>query len=340
MPAFLEDVFAPPLIGTWINSMVYMVELLLAYEYYTNKHLRSPGANTTFVRWIVALQLLIDTVGTIGDSAFAYLMLVTHWGDMAYLAYNAWPGAVYCITSGISGFIVQLYLVWRYGILSKNYVICGILVLGALTAVSGAIGLGILSMVHRSTSDRKKIVPISMVWLIASVVTDIGVAGALVITLRGFKSNFKSTRSIIHRLIVGAIQTGSATAVVAAVTLITFALWPNTALSLAPGFFLGRLYGCTLLFNLTTRRMGGAGDPSDASDEHFSGSRGASGTARDRDRATRLDTFGGIHVHQIVQVNNDDDIRGLDSKLARSAVDDTGDEASVGESKAHIAGVI
>ncbi|KAF7288939.1 hypothetical protein MIND_01410300 [Mycena indigotica] len=354
--ASLENIFAPVLLGTWFNAMVYMLELVLAYRFFSNKQLRSPGANTTLVRWVVIFQLFIDTVGTMGASAYAYIFLVTHWGDLGFLlnTTNPWPSGIYCITSGLSGFTVQLYLIWRYGILSANsgrsngYLVCSALVFTALVGLGGALAAGVIAIAYGSPthSMRRTIRPLSMVWIISSVVTDIGIAVALVVQLRSFKSSFKRTRSVIHRLIVGAIQTGTATSLVATVVLLTFLVWPNTTISFASGFFLGRLYGCTLLFNLLTRRMGDAGDSTERSDDHlsFSGSRMATSGARDRERGTRLDTLGsGIHVHRIVQVDKDGEIRsaGTDAKDVTVHIGDR-DDVSVGDSdrKARIPEVI
>ncbi|KAF7290280.1 F-box domain-containing protein [Mycena indigotica] len=340
VPASLQNIFGPVLVGTWLNAMVYTLEILLAYQFYSNHHLRSPGANTKFVRWLVAFQLLVDTAGAVGDSAYCYLLLVSHWGDLSYLTLNALP--IDCLTTGLSGFIVQLYLIWRYSILSKNYIVCAILALGALTSIGGALGTAVLTITYREVSQRQKVVPMTMVWFITSVATDIGIAGALVLKLRslGLKSTFKTTRSIIHRLTVSTIQTGSATAFVSTLVLILFAIFPNTAIALAPGFALGRLYGCTLLFNLTTRRMGESGNSTEKSDE-FSGTRGGGGSGNPR--PTRLDTFGGIHVHHIVQVDKDNDIRGLDSRRAKGSetpAEDMGDDVSMNDRKARMQEVI
>ncbi|KAJ6520962.1 hypothetical protein B0H19DRAFT_1069872 [Mycena capillaripes] len=71
----------------------------------------------------------------------------------------------------------------------------------------------------------------------------------------------------------GAVQTGSITSVTAILVVITFVAYPLANISLAFGFFLGRVYGCTLLLNLSTKRMGGRARPTKAplkSDEHFS----------------------------------------------------------------------
>ncbi|KAF7288969.1 hypothetical protein MIND_01413500 [Mycena indigotica] len=337
--ASLQNIFAPVLVGTWLCFMAYTLELVLAFQYFSNKHLRSPGANTTIVWWIVVFQLFVDTLGAMGAAAYAYLFLVSHWGDLAFMTQttNPWPSAIYCFTSGFSGLTVQLYLIWRYSILSKNYVVCGILALGTIVAFGGALGAGVTAITHTHPTEslQKHIRPISMVWFIGSAVTDIAIATALVFKLQTFKSTFKRTRSVIHRLIVIAIQTGSATSVVASLVLITFLVWPNTTIPFAPGFVLGRLYGCTLLFNLTTRRMGDIGNSSERSDDHLSfpaslvAGTGTSGAPRDRsgregDRPTRLDTLGGIHVHQIVQVDKGRlDAQDMDAR----------DDVSVGDRK-------
>ncbi|KAF7329606.1 hypothetical protein MKEN_00223600 [Mycena kentingensis (nom. inval.)] len=320
--AELQNLFASILVGNLFNSMAYMLEILLAWQYYTKKRrtqptrprrisLRpapqfvSPGADTTFVRWFVAVQLVVDTIGTLNNFAYGYMYLILHWGDLEFVAQTHWPAAVYCISSGLSGFSVQLYLIWRLGILSKNYLICGVLALASMGGLVGAILFGIHSQVSTNVLE---LVPLSMIWLIASVVADILIAAALVWELCKFKTTFRQTKSIIKRLIYSAIQTGCLTSLVAALVLITFIVNPAKNITLAFGFFLGRMYGCTLLFNLTTGR-GRMGEVSDATHTHThtTEERGYAGTrGQARPTATMLDTFGGIHVQRSVHVDKDD----------------------------------
>jgi hypothetical protein len=113
---------SPPLIGTWINCMLYTVELFEVWQFYHAKQsniptLRntqplnllsyaviSPGGNHPLIRWLVAVMFVMDTVTTAGNCAWLYLVChftiqsllketdhfvkqcVTHWGDVVYLS--------------------------------------------------------------------------------------------------------------------------------------------------------------------------------------------------------------------------------------------------------------
>ncbi|KAF7302839.1 hypothetical protein MKEN_01246000 [Mycena kentingensis (nom. inval.)] len=295
MPALadqLQPVFGPALVGSWINAMVYMLELILAYQYFGRvRRLLSPGAETTFVKIVVIIQLIVDTVGMCGTSAYVYLLVVSHWGDVDVLTQNLWPGTVYCLTLGMSQCIVQMYLIWRYAILSKNYALCVIFGLGAITGLVGSFIGGISTItVFNTVEKRPRVIPIIMMWHISASSVDILVAIALVVQLMRYKTNFKRTQSVIKRLIIGAIQTGSVTSIFALLSLLTFIAYPTTNVNLAFGFVVGRLYGCTLLFNLRSRKM---------------------------------------DVHQIVQVDKDNDIRGIDTKLGTgTTAEDMGDDSA------------
>ncbi|KAF7290252.1 hypothetical protein MIND_01338900 [Mycena indigotica] len=319
----LQSFLAPALVGTWANSLAYMLELVLAWRYYTGRRHHTRPSNKGLAPWIVALQLVVDTMGTVFSWAAAYLVLIVHWGDVAYLANNPWPLPLYVISTGLSGYIEQLYLIRRYGALSKNYFICAVLALGATTSMGAAIGVGVVTFIHPSITDRKIVVPVTLLWFISSAVADAAIACALVFQLIKYQSPFKQTQHVVRRLIVSSVQTGSVTGLFTTLALVGFVAWPDTAITLAFGFFLGRVYGCTLLYNLVSvRRARDGGDTTDLSDERISGSRSRGREARER--ATALDTFGGIHVHQIVQVTKDTEI---------SPTKDDGDDISTRDHK-------
>ncbi|KAF7290248.1 hypothetical protein MIND_01338500 [Mycena indigotica] len=317
-----QALVAPALIGTWANFMVYMLELVLAWRYYTSGLLRPTGANTGVSRLLVPLQLLVDALGTIFSSTTAYLMLVVHWGDYAYLARNSWALSAFCITGGMSGYLEQVYLIRRYGALSTNYLVCAVLALTATTSLAAAIGVGIITFKHPSINDRGIVAPVTLLWFISSAFTDVAIASSLVIQLCRYKSPFKETQNVVRQLIVTAIQTGSVTALLATLAMIGFVVWPETAITFAFGFPLGRVYGCTLLYNLVFIRGSRNGSDVADSDERLSGSRSrqVSGGRDVRERATALSNFGGIHIHQIVQVTKDTQM-------------DDGDDISIGNDK-------
>ncbi|KAF7292204.1 hypothetical protein MIND_01247700 [Mycena indigotica] len=294
-----QTYLAPALCGTWVNFMLYMLELVLAWQYYTGRRLCAPGATTPLVRWLVGLQVTVDTLGTVFAAATVYLLLVVHWGDLPYLAQTPWSIALYCITTGVSAFLEQIYLIWRYFILSKNYFVCVLILLEATASLGASFAIAVLTFMQPIAANRGRAMPLTLVWFITGAIADVAIALALVMQLRRYKSPYKQTQHIVRRLIVSAIQTGCVTALVTIFALIGFAVWPHTAVSLAFGFFLGRVYGCTLLYNLVSPRPEAGGADVSQSAPVSSG--------RER-RATVLETFGGIHVHQIVQITKDADV--------------------------------
>ncbi|KAJ7701205.1 hypothetical protein B0H17DRAFT_1046214 [Mycena rosella] len=67
------------------------------------------------------------------------------------------------------------------------------------------------------------------------------------------QSRFKSTETILNRLIINTIETGAITAGLALVELILFKIWPNTYYHITTEYVLGRMYSNVLIATLNGR---------------------------------------------------------------------------------------
>ncbi|KAJ6481525.1 hypothetical protein C8R47DRAFT_1218301 [Mycena vitilis] len=91
---------------------------------------------------------------------------------------------------------------------------------------------------------------------IAVAIVDILTAAGLIWKLWTMRSSFAQTNTFLNRVMVGAVQTGSLTAMCSLLILATFVSNPNNAVS---AFFLyqfASLYTLTLLFNFNLRQAG------------------------------------------------------------------------------------
>jgi hypothetical protein len=146
--------FSALLVGTYVNSILYTLEILAVVRYYsTSKHNHDSG----LFQAMIYFTFLLDTVCTISTYACVYLVckssssfrsnlmnlyfiystpsLIGVWffialfywpismsnsvtGDVNYLQNQYWPFDAFCITTGISAAIVQSFLIYRYWKLS------------------------------------------------------------------------------------------------------------------------------------------------------------------------------------------------------------------------------
>ncbi|KAJ7689578.1 hypothetical protein B0H17DRAFT_983555 [Mycena rosella] len=285
----LNKVIGALMIGTLVNSMVYMLEILEVIKYYK----RFPKDSKTIKTCIFTLVLL-DTTCTFSEWACIYLYGVLHWGDLSYLGYQNLVIPIYIYTSGIIGLIVQNFLISRYYKLTKRRAVCAILVVMSMTAEAGSLWCATQLSIVTDYAHRNVAIYSAILWLASSAATDISIASALVLQLYSVTSSFRETRSLIRRLIFNTIQTGSFTTAVAICVLVSYLIDTNVNICVGFGFTLGRLYTLTMLFNLNNRRI--------------SKNDGESGSTRNNNTPIGADiSLHGITVHRTAIVHIDDE---------------------------------
>ena len=140
------------------------------------------------------------------------------------------------------------------------------------------------------------------IWLVATAATDITIAVMLVWQFLRLRTNFANTKSVIHRLITGALRTGSATSIVALTALSVFLADDQSNLAVGIAYVLGRVYTITMLANLNSRRaISGVGESGD----HPSTNSSSQLAARN---AVDPESFNMSGIHVIRTVRMDDDV--------------------------------
>lgn len=93
-------------------------------------------------------------------------------------------------------------------------------------------------------------------WLVSSAMADVLIAISLVITLTraSGRTTIRSTRTLLSRLILTAIQSGTVTSIFAIIVVVTIVTRPTTNDSAYISFSLGHVYNLSMLLNLNLRR--------------------------------------------------------------------------------------
>ncbi|KAK7042702.1 hypothetical protein R3P38DRAFT_3260664 [Favolaschia claudopus] len=298
-----DKVIGAILFASWANGMLFIVGGMQTYKYFANfpnDHWATKAA--------VWCAVSVDVVSIMANYAQAYLYMITHWGDLEYLFASVyWPMYLYVLTTGLSAFIVQNYLIFRYWRATKYAIVCVIIWFISATGLVGA--LLTLVVIIQSTSNeaaRSTTSTMVIIWLVGATAADVALAIALVFQLRKMQSAFTATQSILHRLIRSAIQTGTITSVMAVITMVLFLADNESNVTLGFGYPLGRVYTITLLYNLNMRKeMRGAGI-SRTRDTSSGGGNGPHGHGPSGERGIGLESLGGIHIHRTAIVKIDD----------------------------------
>ncbi|KAG9221236.1 hypothetical protein CCMSSC00406_0008929 [Pleurotus cornucopiae] len=282
----LEKVLAPLLVGNWINSFLFMWEILQVVSYF--KHYEDP----IFLRLVVITAFTVDTWSTINSFIMVYLYHVTHWGSITYILIQHWPLPVSVLTVSITTSIVQAFLIYRYYGISKRWAFTVFLIIVLLGSITGGIGttIGLFQFVPFGISPTAN--NFIKLWLTATSACGIFVAGGLVYELSRVRTAFKSTRVLVRRLVFNAIQAGLAPAIVCTITLGVYLHDPLSNVGMGIVLCAGRIYSLTMLWNLNMRRRNKATTSSGQTP-------GAPGDLSDSLQLT------GIHIHRtaIVQID-------------------------------------
>ncbi|KAJ7281079.1 hypothetical protein C8J57DRAFT_1464356 [Mycena rebaudengoi] len=228
--SFNEDIILGALlVGTWVNSLLYTVEVIQAVYYYRNfKH------DNWMLKLLVSSAIAIDSVSMFANYASVYLF-----------------DPLYVFATAIVSASVQSFLAVRYWLLARNKFITFTLFFFITVATGGAFASGItLAIFPEYTNRRKAIIP-ATTWLITEAVTDISIASALLWEFRKAKSMFKETQrracDLLNRLVTQTIQTGTAGASLALAIVIAFLVNKESNVPTGMAYTLGRVYCITMV---------------------------------------------------------------------------------------------
>ncbi|KAJ7321541.1 hypothetical protein DFH08DRAFT_1033441 [Mycena albidolilacea] len=249
----LDIITGALLIGTWLSSLLYMVELIQAVYYFCHYKQDDWKLKTR-----VMVAFTIDTVSALGNYACVYLYTITHAGDPMYLANQNWPMPLYLVATAIVAVLVQSFLVERYWRLTKNIIITLFLGLLILAACGGAFTVGMVVALFPAFKDRAKVKIPRTIWVVTQAVSDLVIAGTLLWEFRKANPGSKEMRSMLNRLAAQTIQTGTVSATTAATALMMYLLNNESNVTVGIGFCIGRIHVLTMLSNLNFRRPNSA----------------------------------------------------------------------------------
>ncbi|KAI0054976.1 hypothetical protein BV25DRAFT_1922215 [Artomyces pyxidatus] len=163
---------------------------------------------------------------------------------------------------GFIGGIVQIFYAWQIYTMAKTMFMCCVAALIVVIAVgqSLAVVVSCLLLQASPTPDddlHLYLYPGFEAWLAGSFVADIFISCSMIWILYRAKKEAVWTRSetLLNRLIVNSIRTGTVTVVCAAIDLALFIALVNGTYCLTPAFILGKLYSNSLMVTLNARNL-------------------------------------------------------------------------------------
>ncbi|GAA5903310.1 hypothetical protein JCM6882_008132 [Rhodosporidiobolus microsporus] len=257
-------VLAPCAIGWQCGLILFGLYVRLHAEYVKSAHYKRAVWQVKAVLWAVFFFLLVHTALCVTEITVYVSAVDRTFGQIVYgYEFESFPP----LSAGLVAAPVQALLMCRTALLLRRKVIrwlfisvTSLFILFSLTCSIMACASNL--MVHAGTADR--ILPLEwakimsgFLWSAAAI--DILISVALAATLKARVAGFnEKTDSLLHRLIVSALQTASYTAVLSIAGAICSVAFDAASLygSVAYAFWsqLPACYGLSLYTTLSTRR--------------------------------------------------------------------------------------
>ncbi|KAJ3906115.1 hypothetical protein F5879DRAFT_678488 [Lentinula edodes] len=225
----VRSLFGPIFIGTFLNGILYGVLAVQTYFYYQN-------SSSSILDFAVIWEPLMEKYGS--PTIF----------QTTPTTFSADP----LVTAAIST-TVQLFQGWRIRRLTKSNFVFGSIALTAFVSLAAGLTTTILIALHTAWSQLQMFESGFLVWLIASAMCDVVIAVSLTWFVLRNKTPFTSTNSILNRIMLLTLQTGTITAVAAIADVFTFTISEDKTLEFVWAYSLSKLYSNSLLSMLNAR---------------------------------------------------------------------------------------
>jgi len=150
-----------------------------------------------------------------------YIYLISHFADPEFLLHIVSTLFYMVMVTGFVCASVKGFFIWRIWNLSKrNRILTAALCLLCLGPLVSTIVYFAKSYRLQTFLELESVYPVSKAINITSVVADTSVAATLIVLLHRARTGFRRSESVVNRLIVFSINTGSLTSLIAIASLI------------------------------------------------------------------------------------------------------------------------
>ncbi|KAF9492001.1 hypothetical protein BDN71DRAFT_1238899 [Pleurotus eryngii] len=240
-PPKLDDTYGGALIGLVVGTILYGITILQTYLYF-----RRYPQDYWFVKFMVILLWALDSVHLVLCTITIYWVLVTNYSNPEVLSQTHWSMNLQTDCNGLIGLVVELFFARRVWIMSRNWLLTGIIIVLANVHFMEAFLLA-------SVKEFPKLVWVTSTGLGSAAAADIIIAVSLCFYLTRSRTGFKRTDSLISALIAYSLTTGLVTSVIASVCVVTFAIMPTNFVWLSFFWVLGKCYVNSFLAALNSR---------------------------------------------------------------------------------------
>ncbi|KAJ7070146.1 hypothetical protein C8F01DRAFT_1246282 [Mycena amicta] len=236
------------LLGLFFNTYLYGI---CTYQFIT--YVQAKFNDSLWIRSVVGALFFLDTIHSGVAVYSAWDTCVTNYANPGSLRYVGWTIPFTAVATSFTAILTQIFLGHRVFLLTGNKLLFAII--ASLSVMGFAFGCiaGIKSGIINDGTKFGPLAPFVTAWLALQTSADLTITLCLTIALTRSKTGFRTTDTIINRLIGGAIRTGLFASIFALADLFSFLLHRDTNLYAMFAYPIGRIYTNTLLNTLNSR---------------------------------------------------------------------------------------
>ncbi|KAK7051464.1 hypothetical protein VNI00_004438 [Paramarasmius palmivorus] len=258
---FISSVFGRNGADMEVDYHIYAGEHSLRCFRTANIYYMSFPNDRNLVKALVYTVFFLDTTQTIIFFRDAFVIFASGFGDMNNLRAAHLSGFSVPILTGLVSILVQGFYSYQIRVISRAWILPGVIFAIALTQFIASIYEGVLifQINNSAVLQARTLIPCT-IWLAGSALCDTLIAVVMTIYLIKASSGLKGN-PLIRRLVRLVIETGSLTAAVAIVDCVLFIVVQKYPFHMIPSRCLAKLYANTLMVILNSRiRIHGSRD--------------------------------------------------------------------------------
>ncbi|KAF8909463.1 hypothetical protein CPB85DRAFT_1307626 [Mucidula mucida] len=243
----------PVLIGTFVDFLLFGVLIMQIYHWrMTERYQRA----STWIHYLVYAATFFQTVQIIFAIIACWILLVENWGNPLVWASTPWASTFIPALDSMTSTLVQFFFAWRIRVLSKHilgHIMVALVLVTSLMQCGASWAVSVSYFLKPSVTELPALANIPKTMLSSGAICDCLISFTMVFLLLKARSKvtFKSTIRMLNRTLANVIESGTITAVVVLLELVTFLKLPNTGIFLTFQFMVGKLYANVLLSSLS-----------------------------------------------------------------------------------------
>ncbi|KAI8969887.1 hypothetical protein BD414DRAFT_502469 [Trametes punicea] len=246
----LEFTFGAYLICTCLGCIMFGLTTHQTYRYY-----RLYPTDTSSLKLLVFVILLLDIMHTISSIHICYFYLVTNYFHPERLAEGVWSIRLIILETGLLILCSHCFYARRLFFLSnRNWIPVAVIASLLLVEIAFCIAAAVESFIQVTFQNFIRFSYLLWTILACAVAVDCVATGTLTYYLRKSRTGFKRTDSMVDILMVYTINTGLSTSIISAASLICAVTMKDNLIYSAILVVGSKMYSNSLLAVLNSRR--------------------------------------------------------------------------------------